>query len=441
MKNTELPTTQPTPLWPVIASLAFVCLGWISTQLDDPATRASYVWIASAVSISALYLAPFSRWPAYLIALAAGAILLNLATQESLPMLAAFTANELISAAAAAWLLKRSISGGRLDTVERVLAFVFIGAFGGAVMSSFGGAGFISAVENREFWTEWRVWLVANCVGTLVVAPFIIEWAGFRARRSGGMTRAGFATGAALFLLLVASSLFVFDTRTLERFSGTVGLALTYLPLPFLVLAAIAWGSRGGTLAMLTLAAIAIVNTHQGEGPFAAQDATVGESVFEAQLYVAAAALMTLLMAALRASQERALKESADWRARYEMAITANHNVMFELEPRSHILAWGGDPRAVVGIDRGALTSLDQLLARAHNEDRERLHLAFDALVAGATTAASLVFRAIGDDGRTRFLEISAGAVVDFDDEIHRVTGLVREAPPSRHGDDTAAFA
>jgi pimeloyl-ACP methyl ester carboxylesterase len=141
----------------------------------------------------------------------------------------------------------------------------------------------------------------------------------------------------------------VFRGDTAARFSGSVGFALTYLPLPFLVLGAIAWGARGATLATFVLAAITVLYSERGEGPFGGIEGFLGEGALEVQGYVAAAALLTLMVTALQGSRQRALWEAAEWRVRYEAVIAANDQLLFELDPVSGRLDWAGDTLRLLG--------------------------------------------------------------------------------------------
>ena len=82
----------------------------------------------------------------------------------------------------------------------------------------------------------FRVWAIANFIGTLLVAPMLIAWAQFRPRRSGGMTMPAFAGGTVACALFLGSMWLLFDARLDERFGGSVGASLTYVPIVFMAL-------------------------------------------------------------------------------------------------------------------------------------------------------------------------------------------------------------
>jgi hypothetical protein len=126
-------------------------------------------------------------------------------------------------------------------------------------------------------------------------------------------------------------------------------LALTYLPEPFVVLTALAWGVRGGSLSLLALSAVSLHSMSQGDGHFISLQNGLEESVYELQLYLAITALMALLIAAMRSEQDRALRESDAWRVRYEAASTAAGQVVFDVDPATGGVVWGDNVEAVLG--------------------------------------------------------------------------------------------
>jgi len=281
----------------------------------------------------------------------------------------------------------------------------------------------------------WRLWIVSGTVGTLIVTPLILTWADFRPKRSGGATMADFAWGAPLFVLVVLATVFVFHGETGERFSGSVGYSITYLPFVFLVLGGLVWGPRGATLSTFVLAAIAIIYTVRAQGPFAGVEGFLGEAVLEVQGYVAAAALMSLLVSALMASRQRALREAADWKTRYEAAIAASGQALYELDPASGRLYWAGDTDRL-GFGGQNPATLAGYLERVHAADRDGVRNAFVALARGTLRHAPLTHRLRSAAGEDLRIEGDANAIVDFDDSVHRVVGFLR---PSLVGGTTAA--
>ena len=98
---------------------------------------------------------------------------------------------------------------------------------------------------------------------------------------------------------------------------------------------------------------------------------------------------------------------------------------LYELDPSTKRVVWGGDPTSWLGVEaRDA--SLEQWLERVHPEDRPRVELAFAARLAGERELPPHRYRVRAADGGWVEVEDSGGAVLDFDDSVHRVAGSLR---------------
>jgi integral membrane sensor domain MASE1 len=375
-----------------------------------------------------LWVLPPQRWAPVLVGLALAMV--GLIIEERSPAVPAFSwaLAEIASAVAAGLLLRRFAGEARLDSLGKVWRFLLFGALAYSLVGSLLAPPTFAAVYDKTFSVEWRAWMLAHASGATLVAPIIVSWAGFHAKRSGGLQRAPFWAGLACFAGMLITALAVFDAQFGRLILGaTAGwlsqLPLPYVPLAFAVLVSLAWGQRGGALALLALALIAILNTAQGQGPFVA--GSKGERLLDAEIFVGTAALLGLFVAALRAREERALREAADWKVRYELAAQASHVKFYELDPSTKRVIWGGDATSWLGVDARE-ASLEQWLDRVHPDDRPRVALAFAARLAGERELPPHRYRLETADGEWVEVEDTGGAVLDFDDSVHRVAGSLR---------------
>lgn len=416
----------------VCAGLGYLAAMLLSYRFGGGYVEEANIWLATGVSIGVLALADPSRWLAYGGAIAIASLFGNMAMGASAGTAFVYAIDELVVAVPTAWLLRRLLGpDGALDDTRKVIAFVAIGALGSAAwawivaIASYALLGLASPAGMA------RLWIVSTAVGTLVVTPLLFEWSRFRVKRSGGPTTVDLALGGSLFLLMIAATLLVFTGDTQSRFSGSVGFGLTYLPIPFLVLGGLVWGPRGTTLSTFVMAAIAVLCTADGEGPFAGVEGFLGEGVIEVQGYVAAATLLTLTMSALVGHQRRALHEAARWRIRYETVIGATDQLLFELDPVAGRIDWAGDTTRLLGTERTAIEPLAGYLERVHPDDRERVRTAFTTLATGVP-ADPMPHRFVAASGGEYRIEGDASPIVDFDDSVHRVVGYLRAAPALR---------
>lgn len=425
-------TTSSTLLKALLAGVAYLIALLLSYRFGGGFVDEADIWIASGVAIAVLTLADRAHWPAYALAIAIGSVVGNMLAGSPLWPALVYAVDEIVVAAATAWMLQRLLgTEALLDDARKVLIFVAVGAIGSALL------GWLIAIPSYALLglaspaPAWRLWIVSSAVGSLVVAPLWFAWAGFRAKRSGGATMADLALGGGLFVLLVATSLLVFNGHTAER-AGTAGFALTYLPLPFLVLGGLVWGSRGATLSTFVLAAIAVLHTASGEGPFAGAEGFLGGDVIEVQGYVAAAALVTLMLSALDASRQLAMRDAAAWKIRYEAVIGASDQLLYELDPATGRIEWAGDTARLLGCDKATIASLAGYLERVHPADRDRLRNVLADVGSDDIYKAETAHRFVSAAGVEVGLEGEANAIVDFDDSVHRIVGYVRPVRPVR---------
>jgi integral membrane sensor domain MASE1 len=422
-------TSTPALAWrAAAAAIGYVVALLVSYYYGGGFGQEATIWLASGVAIGVLAAAHRSRWLVYCTGLAIGAMVANLIAGESIVASVVYAVEEVAIALLIAWALKRLLGESvRLDSVRNVLVFVVAGALGGAIASWLVNLAVYPPLGEPSPLLAWRLWIVSGSVGTLIVTPLMLTWADFRPKRSGGATMMDFAWGAPLFVLVVLATIFVFHGETATRFSGSVGYSITYLPFVFLVLGALVWGPRGATLSTFVLAAIAVVYTVRAQGPFAGVEGFLGEAVLEVQGYVAAAALMSLLVSALTASKQVALREAADWKTRYEAAIVASGQALYELDPASGRLYWTGDTDRL-GFAGQNPSTLAGYLEHVHAGDRQRVHDAFIALARGTLRHSPLTHRLRSAAGEDVPVEGDANAIVDFDDSVHRVVGFLRPA-------------
>ena len=189
-------------------------------------------------------------------------------------------------------LLLRRLTGGRarLDRVIDVLAFVGLRAVAAVVSAAFGPTalrlGDVIAADELD--DVFRTWTLSDASGVLVVAPALLTWAQHRlARHPPARPRRG---RVVLVVLAVLAEL------APQR-------DVPYLVFPALLWAALRFGPRGAATAILVVCSITVWNTAQNDGPFVRDSIT--DSLLATQLFIAIAAVTSLLLAAVTAERTR----------------------------------------------------------------------------------------------------------------------------------------
>jgi integral membrane sensor domain MASE1 len=419
-----------------LVALAYVALAAVSELIAYSPADAWTVWLSSGVVLGSLLVQPRARWAAILAGAFIGATAFALTLGSSPFVAAGYGCIEVIACGLAAFVVTRIVDLPMGLERPRDLAALILG---GALPLALTGAALATVWHVADGGTEaaptFRVWMISNVIGTLLVAPLVIAWSRFRLRRSGGMTMPTFAGGAIACFLFLGLLWLIFDARPDARFGGSVGASLTYLPIVFMALVALLWGTRGATLAAFAGALIAMVNTAQGEGPFAGLEGFLGEAELEVEGYALAIAMTGLLIAVLAASQRSAMRAARDWQTRFEATIGAHRLLAYEWDPASGRMIVTGDSTQMLGVAPAKLATLADWLALVGADERDAVSIRFEQRAEGSGAADALAYRMAASGSGTVEAHDEARAIRDHDGAMHRVVGIVRLAAPAGAAD------
>ena len=269
----------------------------------------SVLWPPNSVLVAALLLTPRRIW--WFILLAAFPAHYTAQLQSHVPplmILCWFVSNSceaLIGASLTRYLVGRPLDFRSLRNVGIFcLCVVFIGPF----LSSFLDAAFViwNSWGEDSYWQLIRIRLSSNVLAALIVVPLIVSWAtdGILALRTA--RRARWIEGCVFLLGLLAISFIVFY----EVKSGADS-ALLFLPLPFLIWAAVRFGALGASTAIAIVGFLAISSASHGHGPFSG--GTSEQNALSIQIFLIVLSIPMLLLASVieeRATREAELRES-----------------------------------------------------------------------------------------------------------------------------------
>jgi signal transduction histidine kinase len=249
---------------------------------------AALVWLPVGVGIGFLYLYGLRYWPAVL----AGDLLVN--NYASLPLGSAIMQSfgNLLEVVVAAWLMRRLVpDDSPLGSVRRLALVLAALAAGTAISATIGliALRLGDVVSAHAVPTVWRTWWLGDLCGALIVVPLMLAW---HVPPSREWVRGRAAEGILLILAVVG----------LSGLSLHTARPIAYLVLPGLILAALRFGLRGATIAVAIAAGYAVWATTHYVGPFHFHSIT--RSVLLTQLYIVAAALSTLAIAAVASERD-----------------------------------------------------------------------------------------------------------------------------------------
>jgi PAS domain S-box-containing protein len=322
------------------------------------------LWPPVGVGIAALVLYGPRLWPGVVI----GDLLVADFSTPLGTVLGQTVGNTLEVVVAAVLLRRITRRRPAMDRVGDVLAFVAACAAGTLISASFGPMSLRlgDVISAGEFGEVWRTWWLSDFTGALVLAPLLLTWASLGFRPLG---RRGLIEGAALLTVLV-----LLAEVPSQR-------DVPYVVFPVLIWAALRFGPRGASTAIVVVAGLTVWNTAHNAGPFVRDSIT--DSVLSTQLFLAAAALTSLVLAAVTAERTRV----AD-------ALVANEE---RLRSVVQSMAEGLVVRDAEGIITDCNAAAEQILGRRRDDLRGRLPAAvLDGVVdeAGAPVTAE---RLLGD--------------------------------------------
>jgi len=271
----------------VLVAAAYYLTGKAGLHLRYFHDTVTALWPPVGVGIAALLIWGPGLWPGIVIAdLAVGDYSTPLGT-----VLGQTTGNTLEVLVAA--LLLRRLTKGRLglERVGDVLSLVVAATAGTVISATFGTVSLRlgNVIPGHETWEVWHTWWLADLSGALVVAPAILVWATARAR----FDRRSAAEGILLLATLVA----LVELPTQRD--------VPYVVFPALIWAALRFGTRGAATAVLLTSSLIVWNTAHNDGPFVRDSTTA--SLLSTQLFVAVAAVTSLVLAAITAERLRAV--------------------------------------------------------------------------------------------------------------------------------------
>ena len=271
---------------------AFAILAWASF---GSAVGPAFFFPSAGVTVAAMMLTRRSQWPAILLAIIAGEILVDVYFGNPAALSAGFALANVIEPIVGASLVL-ALCDGRPDLRHRKDLFVFIG--GACIMAPVIGGligGTFSSWHERSPWlTEVFHWSTGDGVGVLVVAVPILLWAkqSYLVRERTGETA----------MVLVTTALL-----SVVAFWAEAPPSL--LILPILLWAALRLDMLGAALSGAIIAFIANVMTTRGRGMFTNMDMPTASRVALTQVFVAVVTVTALLTAQEAAARMKAVRE------------------------------------------------------------------------------------------------------------------------------------
>ena len=296
-------------LAPVLVAIAYYAAAqaafWVGTLSDK--IYAPF-WPPNVVLFCTLLLVPKRNWWLYILAVFPAHVAAELGVgMPASQLMVAFASNCMVAtlnAIGVRWLI-----GGPpwFGTLWNAGTYIFVTAVVSPAISAFVGA-FVQILGGgpaSDYWTFWAYWYIGNALGNVTLGPVFLIWFSQRPTE-GQLPRRRTAEALILGISLVLVCALAFRAVAWTNNTGFLP-ALLYSPLPFILWAAIRFGERGASGAILVVTVVSISENLKGSSLFVSVDPA--QNVFALQVLLTGIAVPVFLLGAaideLRRAGER----------------------------------------------------------------------------------------------------------------------------------------
>ncbi len=351
-------------------------VGFAFTFLPNPI---SVLWPPNAILFGAFLLVPQRSWWILIAAALPAHFLAELQSGVPVSMVVSWfisnVSEALIGAFGVRLLVRERLTFGK---THEVVVFIFA-ACAAAFLSSFLDSTLVLLNDwagKKTFWQLWSNRLFSNVTASLTIVPMIVTWTSSIYSTPRPISRQRVIEATALFAGLVGIGILVFDSRIIVAASP----ALLYVPLPWLLWAALRFGPAGASASLTIVAMLAIFGSERGIGALGARSAAENASAVQWFLIFIGPTIM--IVAAIVDERRRAVQLLRRSESRFSQAFRSGPDAMFITRVADGRIVEVNDQwERVLGYSRRAIAgrAIHDLNLCVGPDDRRR----FEAHIAG----------------------------------------------------------
>jgi len=270
-------------------------------------------WPPNVVLFCALLIAPQRRWWLYIAAAFPAHVIAELGVGMPVPQLLVAFATNCMVALLNAYGVRRFVGDPPwFGTFKKASLYIVIAAGVSPALSALGGA-FVPILGGgalANYWIYWAHWYVANALPNLTIGPVFLIWFA-SGKRWGTWVRSRRHIEPAILAALLLGTCII--TTQIGGWTTSAFLPLLlFAPLPFVLWAAVRYGEKGASGAILLVTIVLTWRTLHGSGLLLDEDPE--RSVLALQLFLTGLSIPVLLLGALideLRGTERTMRELA----------------------------------------------------------------------------------------------------------------------------------
>jgi len=399
----------------VIAALSYLAPKLEGAMILNPRTVWP-VWPGCAILVSILLLVRGKIWPILIPAAFATFALYDLEAGVPIRSIAWFIPANTVQVLTSALCLRYCFHGiPRLNSVKAIAKYSFFAVILAPCLAAFFSA---YGIEG-SYWEGWKVCFLSEALAFVTLTPAILSWSS-EGSAFVRKPRTYHLEAVALIAGLILLSYLIFDASG-RGYSP----ALLYSLIPFLLWAALRFGSIGISSSAVLVSFMAIWGAIHVRGPFADQGSLKG--MLSLQLFLVFAALPFMVLAALAEEREIASRELKESEERFRLAAQAGKMYAYEWDVATDTVTRSTEHVGVLGFsDQAKQLTRQQLVARVHPDERTLFVSSVDQLTPENSTTR-ISYRVLRPDGSVAWLEKSGRAFFDEQGKLLRMIGMVAD--------------
>ena len=257
------PTIRLNRRWDAALIVLFAAVYFLAVRLSQGRYGTTYVsspfWLPDSILLCALLLTRRTLWWIFVIAVLPIRWVAGAAPGTPAWFLALAIANDLLKALCAAWILRRLLGDRiRLNTLQEFLVFLGVAAGVIPLLSAMVAAPARHA-RGDSLWSGGYKWFLGDALAQVIVTPMILYW--WWAIRE---TQQRIGELVLVVVLLGATTFYAFGVAHTDE-----ALSFMYVPVPFLIWAAVRLRPVGTSTAIVVVATVSIISASRGIGMFA----------------------------------------------------------------------------------------------------------------------------------------------------------------------------
>ena len=358
--NRSSPKSANLNSWRTVVLVCFVailsyCAARVGAMLAMGPQADWPLWLGNVLLASILLLTPRKTWPMLIAAAFAAFAVNDIQAGLTIRTRLLLILSDALDVFAAVFCLSYAFKGvPRLNSVRALAKFSLCAV----ILPPLIGASFVAlAIGKGGYWVSWRISFFSEAIVYLTLMPAILGWFG-KVPTKDKESHANYLEAAVLIAGLVAFGYFAFAAP--RRYGSE---AILYALVPFLLWAALRFGSTGVSTSAIAIAVLAIWGATHGRGPFI--ESRPLHNVLSLQLFLFFTAAPFMVLAAVVEENKQASEQL--FRSIFENAQVGV--AIYNIQTGAHIS--NKSMHEILGYSQEELSQIEQWDRIIHPDERE----------------------------------------------------------------------